>query len=631
MKKLFSLGIFVLVALVSFTSKAEINFDLSTVGGTLVMDYDAVSAERNKAQADRWITVVNFGAASTTAGKCGTAAKTFDIKSGRTIDFFLAKCDKLVITANIASGRGLVVTIDDGAAINLAGTGVCVDYEVLVNKEVPVKIRVNGKDSNSSWTSFFTFYYEAKSPRIDAFKINGLDAVINQDAKTITKEMPFGTNITSVTPVVTIGGTATGYSPQGAQNFSAGPVVYTATDGTVNVDYTANITVKATPDTEKAITALTINGKAATINEQTGAISCDFASFQGPLASWPVVFTLNSITASASFTSGNSHNFAAQGSLVITVTAQDNSTKVYTVTPTVSTKKNLALLSVNGKAESYDNLLMSAFDNYYVHHLLAAATAPADINAFYSNYDVIVLHANVSGTNPTALATEAIVGVKPVLNLKVFFYNSTGTPVRWAWSTTAPANAAAGTTSVDVEPKYQDHPIFNNVTFSGTTLTYYEGLPASNGNSVQYAVDLSLLDKGTSFTIATVGGTGIQMHEIQDNTAAKYLLVGLSMENNNYTYFNSNTINILKNSASYLLDPVSKYNYLTSDVATPINSRIYFSQGVIHNPAQEMVSVYSISGACMFASNAATIATDKLAQGVYVLRTENNQVLKFVK
>jgi hypothetical protein len=627
MKKLFSMGILMLLTLVSFTAKAQINFDLSTVGGTLVMDYDAVSAENAKLLSERWLTMTSI--ASGTAGRCGTATKSFDIKTGssRAIEFFLAKCDQFIVTANIATGRGLIVTIDSEPSIQLDGTGACKDFIVDVNKEVPVKIRVVALNSSSAWTSFFTFKYEVKSPKIDGFQINGISAVIDQNAKTITKEMPFGTDISNVTPVVTIGGTATGYSPQGAQNFSAGPIVYTATDGTVNVDYTATITVKATPDTEKAITSLSINGKAATINEETGAITCDFASFQGPLANWPVVFTLNAITANASFTSGNSHDFAAQGSLVITVTAQDNSTKVYTVTPTVSAKKNLALLSVNGKAESYDNLLMSAFENYYVHHLLAAASAPADINAFYSNYDVIVLHANVSGTNATAIASKAMIGVKPVLNLKAFFYNSG----RWSWSTAAPQNAPAGTATADVEPKYQDHPIFTNVTFSGSTLTYYDNLPVTNINAVQYASDLATLDKGTSFTLATVNSTGIQMHEIQDVSSAKFVMVGLSMEGNNYTYFNSNAINILKNSIAYLLDPVSKYNYLTSDVTTPANSRIYFNQGVINNPAQEMLSVYNISGARVFTSNAATIATDKLPQGVYVLRTENNQVLKFVK
>ncbi len=505
--------------------------------------------------------------------------------------------------------------------------GYCEDYVVEINKEEPVNIRVQGQSSASSWTSFFTFVYEAKAPKIESFKINGIEADINEDAKTITLEMPYGTNISNVTPEVTIGGTATSYSPTGAQDFTAGSVVYTATDGDVTVDYTATVTVKATPDTEKAITSLTINGKAATIDEEAGTITCLFASFEGPLASWPVVFTLNSVTATASFTSGDSHDFAAQGTLVITVTAQDESTKQYSVTPSVSTKKNIGLLSAQGRAEAYDDLFLSAFDDYMVHHLHAANTAPADIEAFYANYDLVVFHANVAGTNATAVASKAIIGVKPVLNMKVFFYNSG----RWSWSSAAPQNAAAGTASANVETRFQSHPIFKDVTFDDTSLTFYDNLPAGNTNSIQFAADVNTIDKGTSFTIATVGATGIQMHEIQDVAAAKYLLVGLSMENNNYTYFNSNTVNLLKNSADYLTNPVAKYNYLTSDAQHATASRLYFSNGVIHNPAQELVSVYNVSGARLFVSDATVIATDNLPQGVYILRTDKMQSVKFIK
>lgn len=555
MRKITSLWVIVLMTLISFPVFAEINFDLTSVGGTISMGYDEVSAERNKAQAERWITVLNF-ANSGTSGKCSGVAKTFDIKSGRTIEFFLEKCDEMIISANIASGRGLVVNIDNGPNIALAGTGTCELYVVPVNKEVPVKIKVQGKDSNSAWTSLFTFNYAPKYPSIDVFKINGTNAAIDKEAKTITLEMPYGTDLTNVEPEVTIGGIATSFSPTGPQNFTNGPIIYTATDGTTSTEYTVNITAKETADTEKSITALTVNGKAAIIDEENGTITCEFASFEGPLASWPVVFTLDKSTASADFTSGAQFDFSAQASLSITVTAQDLSTKVYTVTPSISTKKNVAILSVNGKAEAYDGKLLSAFDNYYITHLTAAATAPEDIQAFYQNYDLLVLHSNVGGTNGTALATKNMVGVKPIINLKAFFYNSG----RWSWSTVAPQNAPAGTASAQVNPLYKNHPLFAGVVFVENTLTYYDELPVTNTNAVQYASDLATLTL-TSYTLAQVGETGIQMHEIQENVAAKYLLLGLSMENSNYTYFNENAINILKNAAAYLLDPTKVYNY----------------------------------------------------------------------
>lgn len=633
MKKITYLGIVMILSLFSLSVKAEINFDLTTVsGGVLVMDYDAVSTERNKAQADRWITVVNFGN-SGTSGKCGTAAKTFDIKSGRTIEFYLAKCDALVITANIASGRGLVVNIAEGtdaygANIALDGISACKDYTVPINKEGPVRIKVQGKDSNSSWTSFFTFSYAPKVPSIAAFSINGKNATINQDTKAINLEMPFGTDITAVTPTVTLGGTATSYTPTGVQNFTTGTVVHNVTDGTLSADYNVNVTVKATPDTEKAITSLTINGKAATVNESTGEITCDFPSFEGPLNNWPVVFALNSSTASANFTSGSSHDFVTNNTLSITVTAQDLSTKVYTITPTISTKKNVAILAVNGKAELYDTQLLTAFNDYYVTFLMAGATAPTDINAFYANYDLIVLHSNVGGTNATAVASKALVGVKPVLNLKAYFYNAG----RWSWSTAAPVNAAAGTASAEVETSLQSHPIFTNVTFTGTTLNYFDNLLVANANAIQYASDLATLGSLTSHTIATVNTTGIQMHEIQDNLTAKFLMVGLGSENNNYNYLNSNSINLLKNSLAYLLNPSAKYNFPTTSLnISKEENPIYYSNGVINNPDQKSIVIYNAAGMKVKYSNDKAIDTKSMSKGVYMVQADKMKVLKFIK
>jgi hypothetical protein len=628
MKKITTLGILFLISLTSFIAKAEINFDLTTVsGGSISLNYDAVSTERNKLQAERWITVVNFGA-SGTSGLCSSQPKAFDIKLGRTIAFYLAKCDKMIISANIATGRGLTYTINDGASTTLAGTSACKDYEVLVNSETPVKIIVQGLNSSSAWTSLFTFNYVAKTPTISSFKINGTSAAIDQSLKTISLQMPYGTDISNVTPEVTIT-SATGYTPAGAQNFTTGAITYAVTDGTTTNNYTANITAKATPDTEKAITSLSINGRAATINEATGAITCEFPSFTGALGNWPVVYTINTTTGSANYTSNTNYDFATNGTLSITVTAQDLSTKVYTITPAISTKRNIGMLTLNGKAEAYDNILLTAFSDYLVNFLAASTTAPTDVPAFYANYDLIVLHSNVSGTNATGVASKAMVGVKPVLNLKAFFYNSG----RWSWSTVAPANPATPLASSEVALNLQNHPVFANVTFTGTTLPFYDNLVSTNLNAIQYASDLATLTSGmTSQTIATVNTTGIQMHEIQDNVAAKYMMIALGSEYNNYNNLNSNAVNVLKNASAYLLNTSSKYNYGTTALTSTANKQnLYFSNGVIQNPDQHSIVIYNTAGLRVQFTNEKMINTSALAKGVYLIQADNNQVIKFIK
>lgn len=342
MKKITTLGLVMLFSLFSFFVNAQINFDLTSVDGSITMGYDAVSAEIAKDQSVRWINATSFPGANT-SGKCSSVSSTFKMVSGNSIEFWLDKCDEMVISANMAVGRNLSVSINGGAASTVLGTNSCAIFNVPINSEVPCKILVKGTESKGAYVSLFTFNYTAKTPTISDFKINGTSAVIDQTAKTITLQMPFGTDITNVIPEVILGGSAVGngFTPAGAQDFSTGPITYTVTDNTTPVNYTVNISVKATPDTDKAITSMTINAKAATINEEAGTISCDFPSFTGAVGNWPVSFVLSGGTAIANFTSGSNYDFVANGSLVITVTAQDLSTKAYTVTPTISTKKIL--------------------------------------------------------------------------------------------------------------------------------------------------------------------------------------------------------------------------------------------------------------------------------------------------
>lgn len=634
MKKITLFGIIMFLSLFSFTTNAQIYYDLTANGGSVTMGYDAVNTEQAKAVDARWITAVSFPAANT-SGKCSSVTSTFNITNSRSLEFWLSKCDVMTINANIATGRGITYSIDGATPVALAGTNACNDFVVPINKETQCKIKITGGYSTSAYVSLFKFSYAPKVPTISSFVVNGYSATIDQTAKTITLQLPYGTDITTVTPVVTLGGTAVGnpYTPTGAQNFTLGPVTYTVTDNTTPVNYTVNLTVKSTPDTDKAITSMTINGRAATINEAAGTISCDFPSFTGTLGNWPVAFTLSGTTCQANFTTGTSYNFSTNNTLSITVTAQDLSTKLYTITPTISTKKNVGILSLNGKAETYDNLLVSAFSDYFV-TFLPSGTAPSDITAFYSNYDLLVLHANVAGTDATGIASKAMVGVKPVLNLKAFFYNSG----RWSWSTTAPGNSTAGVGSADVATNLQNHPIFSNVNFSGTTLNYYDNLPAANTNAVQYASDLATLTSGlNSKTIATFNTSGIQIHEIQDNIAAKYLLVALSIENNNYTYFNSNTINLLKNAAAYLLNSKAKYDFTSNTTLytglqnSVDKSSTYYNNDVIYNPNQKSIVVFNAAGIKVLTSTQKTINTASMAKGVYLVQTDNMRVFKFIK
>lgn len=540
MKKITFSAIFLLLTLFA---NAEIYFDLTTVGGTKVMDYDAVNTERNKAIGDRWITVVNFGA-SGTSGKCGSATKTFDIKSGRTIDFFLAKCDTMIITANIASGRSLVVNIDGGSNITLAGTGACVDYKVPVLKEVNTVVRVQGGSSSSSWTSFFTFKYTPKNPVINTFTAEGITATINKtaDPKTIIANLPFGTDLSNITPVVTLAGTATLYSPSGGQDFSNSvttPVVYSATDGVTTTTY--NVTLTANKNTDNTLTNLKIGGLTPAFDSSTSTYSLLLA--KGSLLSQNVTFDLP-FRATADFTSGNAHDFTNH--LLINVTAENGDVKQYTLNVTVASK-NIAYIINTAISANDTKIRPELAKTYYIDNILIAnITTSTD----FSTYDLVIL---TESPSTGSAGMKALWGInKPLLALKMFAMQSN------TWNlVSAAVNPNPATNAVIIfEP---NHPIFAGITPTGTYVnTINVTSTISSGNGMQVAPYLS------NYGLAGIAGTtSPSIIELPVGTASlmtsgytnlnlsqKLLVFGLS--DNNQQNITTDGLTMIKNACNYL-------------------------------------------------------------------------------
>lgn len=85
----------------------------------------------------------------------------------------------------------------------------------------------------------FTPAAPVEEPIIKGYKIAEINAVIDAENKTITAELPYGTNKNSAidAALVTLGGTATSYS------YNADKTAITVTDGTNTTTYTLNITI----------------------------------------------------------------------------------------------------------------------------------------------------------------------------------------------------------------------------------------------------------------------------------------------------------------------------------------------------------------------------------------------------
>lgn len=185
------------------------------------------------------------------------------------------------------------------------------------------------------------------TPMIESFKVGDVVADIDEEAKTITAELPYGTNLSAITPAVTLGGTATSYSPVGEQDFSAGPVVFTATDGTNNVNYSVTLTVSAAASSDATLSNLKVDGIQVK-DFAPGTLIYDIE--------FPYAFTgIPNVEATKNDAAANVNIVQATGVpgvATVTVTAQDNTVKVYTLnfirTPASGTC-DITALKINGK------------------------------------------------------------------------------------------------------------------------------------------------------------------------------------------------------------------------------------------------------------------------------------------
>ncbi|OGK07198.1 MAG: hypothetical protein A2W80_11975 [Candidatus Riflebacteria bacterium GWC2_50_8] len=190
----------------------------------------------------------------------------------------------------------------------------------------------------------------AKAINAFSFANPAATGVIDDGAKTISITVPFGTDLTALTPTITHTGASVSPDAGVAQNFSSS-VTYTVTaaDATTQ-NYVVTVTVAS--NTAKAITAFNFASPVATgvINEvaKTVAVTVPYGTNLTALAP-----AITHTGASISPNSGVAQNFSSP--VDYTVTAIDTTTQVYTVTVTVApdtakaiTAFNFASLSATG-------------------------------------------------------------------------------------------------------------------------------------------------------------------------------------------------------------------------------------------------------------------------------------------
>lgn len=201
------------------------------------------------------------------------------------------------------------------------GTSVSPASGVAQNFSGPVLYTVTAADgSTKTYTVNVTAALDSAKD-ITRFTILGIDGTVG--ANTVNLIVPFGTDLTNLTPTITHTGAS--ISPlSGAPQSFTGPVQYivTAADGSTKVYF---VTVTAAASSAKDITQFTINGVNGTIGANTISLTLPFGTNRANLTPF-IIHTGVSVSPA----SGSGQDFTSPRPY--TVTAADGSTKTYTVT-----------------------------------------------------------------------------------------------------------------------------------------------------------------------------------------------------------------------------------------------------------------------------------------------------------
>ena len=239
------------------------------------------------------------------------------------------------------------------AAFTTTGTGVTVNTAAQTsgttanNFTAPVVYTVTAADNLTATYTVNVTIAPNPAKAITAFSFAGFTGAagsINEQAKTITVTVPFGTNVTALVatftstgPNVTVG-TATQTSTATANNFTT-PVAYVviAADSS-KTTYTVSVVIA--PNPAKAITAFSFvgfTGFAGTVDAsaKTIAVTVPFGTNVTALvAAYTTTGSAVKVGTTVQTSTATANNFTTP--VVYTVTADDNSTAAYTATVTIA-------------------------------------------------------------------------------------------------------------------------------------------------------------------------------------------------------------------------------------------------------------------------------------------------------
>ncbi len=225
--------------------------------------------------------------------------------------------------------------IIDGVAVTFTAQAINDGYTIQYNTPASYQSGEHNVSITAQTDSGQQFSYAWNfkvRPAITAFGFTDpvADGVVNEETKTIAITVPFGTEVTALTPTITYTGTSVAPASGTAQDFTE-PVTYTVTaqDGSTQ-SYTVTVNVMAS--TQMSITAFGFTDPVAdgVINEEAKTIAITVPSGTEVTALTPTITYTGTSVAPAS---GTAQDFTEP--VTYTVTAEDGSTQEYITTVNV--------------------------------------------------------------------------------------------------------------------------------------------------------------------------------------------------------------------------------------------------------------------------------------------------------
>jgi hypothetical protein len=212
----------------------------------------------------------------------------------------------------------------------------------------------------------------------------------------------------------------------------------------------------------------------------------------------------------------------------------------------------------------------------------------------YNDYDVIVLHESITGSEGANATHETglLKGVdKPILNFKTFVYNNTGT-ARWDWGTPNSGKAGKG-----IYAKEKTHPVYKDITLDGTDSVYlFSTYVAKNSQPTTIAV--GGYEIGSTQPAAAGGGT-VSIHDLPGTVrlgagkTSKYLMI--SIFSSSFVNLTADGIKLIYNGLDYLVSG-TQWHPAGSGVHTQKESNVYFDGNIVRNADRYSLTLFDATG-----------------------------------